>query len=230
MSLTPRASRGWVRETQDREGYEDMLECGGLPPLLRFRPHLPIDRLGAGVHPVKAGASSRTPKGVRRGTGLAEGMRTQDPGIKPIPGAPNCFLISDIHSILQVIYECLATSSVGLDPPRSGVVTFSARAHFTDCFNTADSSFQPKNSSNMPEARTASKGLAIPFPAMLGAEPWTGSKSEVRPGWMLADGARPSPPASWAARSLMMSPKRLQVTMTSNWLGSRTSSMARVSM
>src|SRR5277367_1637085 len=47
---------------------------------------------------------------------------------------------------------------------------------------------------------------------------------------MLPEGARPSPPASWAARSLMMSPKRLLVTMTSNWLGSRMSSMARVSM
>src|SRR2546426_3800345 len=47
---------------------------------------------------------------------------------------------------------------------------------------------------------------------------------------MFADGARPRPPASCAPRSLMMSPKRLQVTMTSNWLGSRTISIASVSM
>ena len=31
----------------------------------------------------------------------------------------------------------------------------------------------------MAEARTEPRGLAMPFPAMLGAEPWTGSKSEV---------------------------------------------------
>ena len=59
---------------------------------------------------------------------------------------------------------------------------FSWRADFTVCFNKADSSCQPKNSSIMPEARTEPKGLAMPFPAMLGAEPWTGSKSEVLAG------------------------------------------------
>ncbi len=83
-----------------------------------------------------------------------------------------------------------------LEPPRSGVVMLSLRADFTDCFSWCASSFQPRNSINKPAVRTEPKGLAIPFPAMLGAEPWTGSKSEVRPGWMLAEGARPSPPAS----------------------------------
>ena len=104
------------------------------------------------------------------------------------------------------------------------------RADFTLCFKSTASSCQPRKSSIMPEARTEPKGLAMPFPAMLGAEPWTGSKSEVWPGWMLPEGARPRPPASCEVRSLMMSPKRLLVTMTSNWRGSRTTSIARVSI
>src|SRR2546426_12214471 len=47
---------------------------------------------------------------------------------------------------------------------------------------------------------------------------------------MLPDGASPRPPASCAPKSLIMSPKRLQVTMTSNWLGSRTISIARLAI
>src|SRR5205809_1066486 len=47
---------------------------------------------------------------------------------------------------------------------------------------------------------------------------------------MFPEGARPSPPASCAPRSLRMSPKRLQVTMTSNCRGSRTISIASVSI
>ena len=60
-------------------------------------------------------------------------------------------------------------------------------------------------------------GLAIPRPAMSGAEPWTGSKRPGPVSERLADGARPMPPVSDAARSLRMSPNMFSVTITSNW-------------
>src|SRR5438552_13701616 len=122
------------------------------------------------------------------------------------------------------------TSTVRLFPPRSGVTQLSRKAALTAARSAAVSVFQPRNSSIIAEVRTEPNGLAIPFPAIFGAEPCTGSNSEVLPGWMFPEGARPSPPASCAPRSLMMSPKRLHVTMTSNWLGSRTISIASVSM
>ena len=51
------------------------------------------------------------------------------------------------------------------------MTTSSWRADFTDCFKRADSSGQPRKSNIMQEAKTEPKGLAMPFPAMLGAEP-----------------------------------------------------------
>ena len=55
--------------------------------------------------------------------------------------------------------------------------------------------------------RIRAVGLALFWPAYLGAEPCTGSKTAaVSP--MLAPGATPSPPTSPAARSLTMSPYR----------------------
>jgi hypothetical protein len=58
---------------------------------------------------------------------------------------------------------------------------------------------------------------------MSGAEPWTGSNIATLPAskpWTLALAAIPSPPWSAAPRSVMMSPKRLLVTITRNWEGS----------
>jgi hypothetical protein len=37
-------------------------------------------------------------------------------------------------------------------------------------------------------------GFAMFFPAIGGEEPWTGSKSEIFPGWMFPEAAMPSPP------------------------------------
>ena len=62
--------------------------------------------------------------------------------------------------------------------------------------------------------RTAPMGLALPVPAMSGAEPCTGSKIERAPGWMLPLPTKPMPPTSPAARSERISPKRLSVTIT----------------
>ena len=65
-------------------------------------------------------------------------------------------------------------------------------------------------------------GSAFCWPAMSGADPWTGSNIDgaVRSGLTLPLAASPMPPVIAAARSVMMSPKRLSVTMTSNRGGS----------
>jgi hypothetical protein len=49
-------------------------------------------------------------------------------------------------------------------------------------------------------------GFAIPFPAMSGAEPCTGSKIPGPPSLRLADAASPSPPVIALASSERMSP------------------------
>ena len=77
-------------------------------------------------------------------------------------------------------------------------------------------------------------GLALPWPAMSGAEPWTGSYMALRRpdasgAPSEAEGNMPSEPVSMAAQSDRMSPNRLSVTMTSNCLGRRTSCMAQLS-
>ena len=71
-------------------------------------------------------------------------------------------------------------------------------------------------------------GLAIPCPAMSGAEPCTASKIAA---WapMLAPGARPKPPTRPEASSDRMSPNRFVVTMTSNCSGLITSCIAALS-
>ena len=61
----------------------------------------------------------------------------------------------------------------------------------------------------------------MPWPAISGAEPCTGSNSEgnLRSGLMLADGAMPIVPAQAGPRSDRMSPNRLDATTTSNQSG-----------
>ena len=58
----------------------------------------------------------------------------------------------------------------------------------------------------------------MPWPAMSGAEPWTGSNIDgySRSGFRLPEGAMPIEPATAAARSLRMSPNRFEATITSN--------------
>ena len=78
----------------------------------------------------------------------------------------------------------------------------------------------------------AAVGSAMPWPAMSGALPCTGSNIDglVRVASMLPLAARPMPPHTAAARSVMMSPNRLSVTMTSNRPGSVTRWMVAASM
>ncbi|VVB89183.1 Uncharacterised protein [uncultured archaeon] len=68
----------------------------------------------------------------------------------------------------------------------------------------------------------------MPFPAISGALPWMGSKSAYRSP-VFALGQRPSPPATAAASSLRISPKRLVVTITSYFSGRRMRSYAMAS-
>src|SRR5260370_41073056 len=83
------------------------------------------------------------------------------------------------------------TSTVRLSPPRSGVTKFSGRAARPAVRSAAASGFQPRNSNIIAEARTEPKGLAMRFPAILGADPCTGSSSDDLPGAMFPDGPRP---------------------------------------
>jgi hypothetical protein len=94
----------------------------------------------------------------------------------------------------------------------------------------AASSGRPSVSSIRAAERIAPIGFATFLPASGGAEPCTGSNIDVRPGWRLPEAAIPSPPCSAPPMSVMMSPKRLFVTITSNCAGSCTSSIASASM
>ena len=75
-------------------------------------------------------------------------------------------------------------------------------------------------------------GLAMPWPAMSGAEPCTGSNSEgkVRSGLRLAEGAMPMVPVHAGPRSDRMSPNRLEATTTSKRSGLSTKRAVRMSM
>ena len=69
---------------------------------------------------------------------------------------------------------------------------------------------------------------------MSGALPWIGSYSALRRPVASgapseAEGSMPSEPVSIEASSDRMSPNRLSVTITSNWLGERSSCMASAS-
>ena len=63
--------------------------------------------------------------------------------------------------------------------------------------------------------RIVPNGLAMPCPAMSGADPWIGSYKEV-PVPMEADGNNPRDPEITAPSSLKISPNKFVVTRTSN--------------
>jgi hypothetical protein len=75
-------------------------------------------------------------------------------------------------------------------------------------------------------------GFAIPLPAMSGAEPCTGSNMPMcapAPGEMFALAHTPSPPWIAPARSVRMSPNKLEATTTSSESGLRTMRAASAS-
>src|SRR4051794_15895831 len=117
------------------------------------------------------------------------------------------------------------TSSVLARPPRSGVWRRrSSSTLSTARWTAAAASGSPRCSSMSAPVQTWPTGVAIPCPAMSGAEPWTGSNIEgwARSGLGFAAGAIPIEPATAAVRSLRMSPKRFEPTITSSDSGART--------
>ncbi len=61
--------------------------------------------------------------------------------------------------------------------------------------------------------RIMAMGFTLFMPTYFGAEPWLGSKTATL-SQMLPEQAKPSPPTSWAQRSLTMSPNMLLATRT----------------
>src|SRR5690606_21088049 len=97
----------------------------------------------------------------------------------------------------------------------------STRSSATACSIAAAASLRPRWSRSIATDRMVAVGSALPWPAMSGALPCTGSNIDgaVREGLMLPLAARPMPPAIAAPMSVRMSPKRLSVTITSNRSG-----------
>src|SRR4051812_19034773 len=77
--------------------------------------------------------------------------------------------------------------------------------------------------------RMVASGLAMPLPAISGADPCDGSYKPLLLASSEADDSMPIEPVSMAAASDRMSPNMLPVTMTSNFFGARTSCMAALS-
>src|ERR1017187_9488157 len=109
-----------------------------------------------------------------------------------------------------------------------GVATEIRRANFRACQDGFKSPFHACAAAGSPRCcniiapdQICAMGLAIPFPAMSGAEPCTGSNMEgyCRSGLRLAEGANPMEPTTAAPRSDKISPNRFDATTTSNHSG-----------
>src|SRR6266508_1378371 len=125
------------------------------------------------------------------------------------------------------------TSMVEALPPRSRVSTLPSSTTRSTADTTARAaSVWPRCSSIMAPVQIWAMGLAMPLPAMSGAEPCTGSNMDGYSfsGLMLPPGAIPMEPAMAGPRSERMSPKRLLATTTSNQSGCWTKWAVRMSM
>src|SRR5262249_58628053 len=130
-----------------------------------------------------------------------------------------CGWLTGCHLDHTAATTASATSTVVPLPPTSGVRGLPAFNTVATAFRTAAALFaSPRCSSNMPADKIAASGLAMPLPAMSGAEPCTGSNmlGYVRSGLMLPLAARPMLPGTIALRSVRMSPNRLLATTTSD--------------
>src|SRR5664279_4949303 len=107
-------------------------------------------------------------------------------------------------------------------PPRSLVRSVrSPRVRSIAATIEAAALFSPRCSSIIAPDQIMPMGLAMPCPAISGAEPCTGSNTDGKlpSGLMLPDGAMPMVPVQAGPRSDRMSPNRLEPTTTSNQSG-----------
>ena len=88
-------------------------------------------------------------------------------------------------------------------------------------FSTAVASVSSESEclSSIAALRIVPQGLAIPRPAMSGADPWMGSYNPTLVSPSDAEGNKPSDPTSIDASSVRMSPNMFSVTRTSNSRG-----------
>ena len=93
-------------------------------------------------------------------------------------------------------------------------------------------SFSPRWSSIKAPDHICPIGLAIPFPAISGAEPWTGSNNDgnLLSGFIFPDGAIPIVPVQAGPKSDKISPNKFDATITSNHSGVKTNLAVKISM
>src|ERR1700676_1138888 len=118
-------------------------------------------------------------------------------------------------------------------PPMSGVRALELASASAIAFSTASAaSGIPKCRSIMAPDQICPMGLAIPFPAMSGAEPWTGSNMDGNSlsGLRFPEGAMPIDPTTAGPRSDRISPKRFEPTTPANQSGCRTKCAVKISM
>src|SRR5208282_4735894 len=122
---------------------------------------------------------------------------------------------------------------VSAGPPRSRVRSFGSASTFSIALTmAAAASASPRCSSIIAPDQIWPIGLAMPSPAISGAEPCTGSNMDgnLRSGLMLPDGAMPMVPVQAGPRSERMSPNRFEPTTTLKRSGLSTNNAARMSM
>ena len=167
-------------------------------------------------------AAHSVPNGVRRPERKTRSRRAMSRAMRS-PWASLAGVISSSASDDRRVVrfaECLADPVADLrrwssEPPSSGVVRRSrngAADHGVDARGLrAGSRNGPASAPQSGWRRGGSRGLCRRCPARsrARARTWRAARVDV------AEGARPSPPASAAPRSVRMSPKRLFVTMTS---------------
>mmetsp|Transcript_5576 Transcript_5576/g.15015 ORF Transcript_5576/g.15015 Transcript_5576/m.15015 type:complete len:265 (+) Transcript_5576:483-1277(+) len=130
----------------------------------------------------------------------------------------------------RLLITALVKSLVVASPPKSLVRYLpSAMTLRMACWMLSASLVKPLWRSIMMPDMARAVGLARSFPAMSGAVPCTASAKHRPFSPMLAEGVKPKPPMRPALKSLMISPYKLGITITSNCPGSRTSCMQQLS-
>src|SRR4029450_9466024 len=211
---------------------------------------LHVGDLGAPVEPLVVGGGAEDGRPVGGGVGadalehppavVQGGGEHVDAGLVPVdvlPVHPDLAAWRDRHRRPPVSLAHRPPSPPcrpGPPPPAPAVATRSpsawveylaapGRTATAPASTAAAASRSPRWSRRREAESAAATGLALPVPAMSGADPWTGSNSEGdESGLRLALAAVPRPPAMAAPRSVRMSPNRLSVTITSNRPGSLT--------